>query len=308
MSIAHTIVYKDAGAYSCFPDVVRLACGELCVTFRCVTGFSLDALRPGKFDHVDRRARIALSRSRDDGVTWGSPNVFPPFDAECGEQDPSITQLLDGSLMINFFCWRVVSAQEKGRLAHPALHLHDGSWSDVEGPWVIRSRDGGAHWETTPVRVDSSPLHRASTSDAVVELANGTLLMPVYSIRPGSPAHLAYVVRSIDGGETWGEPAIIAHDPAGRISFEEPALVQTRQGHLLAMLRAGEPGTYEYLHQAISHDEGAPGPTCTRPLCGGIQLTCCNCPMAGCCAPMGIAGRPLACAPASHAMAARVGT
>jgi sialidase-1 len=256
MSITHGVVYKDTDAYSCFPDIVRRANGELWVAFRRAGGFSLEALRRGKYDHVDKGARIGLARSLDNGVTWEVPTIIPAVDAECGDQDPSITELSDGTLMINFFRWRVVPAEEKDRLFYPSRQGHDGSWSDVEGPWIIRSRDGGAHWETTPVRVDSTPLPRAGTSDAVLELPDGTLLMAIYGADPGSPVCRAYVVRSRDGGDTWGEPALIARDPAGRVSFEEPALVQTRAGYLLAMLRSGEPGKYAYLHQAISHDGG----------------------------------------------------
>ena len=256
MDMTHSIVYKDDGAYSCFPDIARRANGELCVTFRRAGGFSLEALRRGKYDHVDKGARIGLARSLDGGVTWEAPAIIPAFDPECGEQDPSIAELSNGALMINFFCWRVVPAEEKDRLFYPARQQYDGSWSDVEGPWIIRSHDGGAHWETAPIQVDSSPLPRAGTSDGVIELPDGTLLMGIYGADPNSSVCRAYAVRSTDGGDTWGEPALIARDPEGRISFEEPALVQTAKGHLLAMVRSGEPGKYAYLHQAVSHDGG----------------------------------------------------
>ena len=252
----HSIVYKDPNAYSCFPAIVLLRNGELMVSFRRAGGFSLEALRRGKYDHVDQGARIALARSRDGGSTWDNAPIFPPFDPECGERGPSIAELRDGTLLINFFRWRVVPAAEKNRLLYPTRRQYDGSWSDVEGPWIVRSRDSGATWERTPVRVDSAPLPRAGTSDAVLELPDGTLLMGIYGADPGSSVCRAYVVRSNDGGDTWGEPSLVARDPEGKISFEEPALARTRAGYLLAMLRRGEPGNYQYLHQAGSRDGG----------------------------------------------------
>ena len=252
----HTIVYKDPGAYSCFPDIARRANSELLVSFRRAGGFSLEALRRGKYDHVDKGARIGLAKSTDGGVTWALDRVFAPFDAECGEQDPSIADLDGDLLMINFFQWRVVPPEEKHRLGYPARQQYDGSWSDVEGPWVIRSSDGGASWEQEPVAVDSAPLPRAGTSDAVLQPPDGTCLMGIYGADYGSAVCRAYVMRSSDGGGTWGEPALIARDPEGRLSFEEPALARTRDGHLLAMLRCGEPGKYEYLYQARSTDGG----------------------------------------------------
>jgi len=252
----HFVVYKEAGAYSCFPDIVRRRNGELWVSFRRAGGFSLEALRRGRYDHVDKGARIALTRSLDGGATWEEARVLSSFDPECGEQDPSIAELKDGILLVNFFRWRVVPSEEKDRLAYPARQQYDGSWSDVEGPWVIRSYDGGTSWERDPVRVESAPLPRAGTSDAVLELPGGSLLMGIYGADYGSAVCRAYAVRSTDGGSTWGQPALIARDPAGKISFEEPALARTAEGHLLAVLRCGEPGDYQYLYQAISCDGG----------------------------------------------------
>ncbi|MGD9099424.1 MAG: sialidase family protein [Anaerolineae bacterium] len=252
----HNIVYKDAHAYTCFPDIVRRRNGELLVTFRRAGGFSVEALRRGKYDHVDKGARIGVARSLDDGQTWQSVCIFAAFDPECGEQDPSIAELADGTLLINFFRWRVVPAAEKGRLGYPARQQYDGSWSDVEGPLVIRSFDGGTSWEDEPQRVNSAPLPRAGTSDAVLQLPDGACLMGIYGADYGSPICRAYLVRSTDGGERWGQPALIARDPAGRLSFEEPALAQASDGHLLAMLRCGEPRNYQYLYQARSYDGG----------------------------------------------------
>ena len=74
MVMEHTVVYKDPGAYSCFPDIVLRSNGELLVTFRRAGGFSLEALRRGKYDHVDKGARIGLARS--DG--WGPHLVSGP--------------------------------------------------------------------------------------------------------------------------------------------------------------------------------------------------------------------------------------
>ena len=251
----HTIVYKDVGAYSCFPDIVLRRNGELLVSFRRAGGFSLEALHRGKYDHVDKGARIALARSVDGGRSWQLDRIFAPFDPECGEQDPSIAEV-GGTLMINFFRWRVVPAEEKGQLRYPARQQYDGSWSDVEGPLLIRSYDGGATWEDEPVAVDSAPLARAGTSDAVLPLPDGSYLMGIYGAEPGSAVCRAYTVRSRDGGDSWGEPSLVGHDPEARLSFEEPALARTADGHLLAMLRCGEPGKYEHLYQARSFDQG----------------------------------------------------
>ncbi len=252
----HTIVYKDPRAYSCFPAIAKTATGELLVTFRRAGGFSLTAVKQGKYDHVDKGARICLAKSNDGGVTWQDATIFPVFDPECGEQDPSIMVYKDEMQMINYFCWRVVPEEEKGRLRYPARQQYDGSWSDVEGPLVIRSFDHGKTWETNPILVDSSPLPRAGTSDGAIELADGSLMMGIYGGDDGSSVCRAYTVKSYDRGKTWEKPVLLAADSETRISFEEPALVELADGTILALIRSGEPRKYQYLYQATSTDGG----------------------------------------------------
>jgi hypothetical protein len=251
----HIIIYKDDGAYSCFPAVIRSNENTLWVSFRRAGGFSLQAVRQGKYDHVDKGARIAVSKSSDNGESWNT-EIIPPFDPERGEQDPSITQLSNGDLMINFFQWFVVPEEEKDRLKYPARQQIDGSWSDVEGPFVIRSKDMGKSWERELTYVDPTPLMRGGTSDAVLELPNGDLLMGIYGADYGGKVCRSYAVRSEDGGKTWGSPAPIAVDPEKRISFEEPGISFTPDGNLIAMIRSGEPGKYQYLYRVFSTDGG----------------------------------------------------
>jgi sialidase-1 len=252
----HHIIYRDPGAYSCFPAIARGQDDKLWVTFRWAGGFSVEALRRGLYDHVDPGSRIGFTHSTDGGLTWGPAQILPEIDPECGAQDPSISVLRDGTLLINYFRWRVVPAGEKDRLLYPARQQYDGSWSDVEGPWVIRSTDGGATWDSEPTPVPSVPLPRAGVSDAPIQLPDGTLLMGFYGADPGENVCRAYAVRSIDGGFHWGEPALIGRDPEGKISFEEPTLVRLPSGRLLAMLRSGQPGAYQYLYQVYSDDHG----------------------------------------------------
>ena len=254
----NVIVYKDCAAYSCFPAITQRKNGELLVVFRRAGGFSVEVLKSGRWDHVDKASRVALVRSLDGGLTWGKPAILDPVDPECGEQDPSISALRDGTLMINYFRWRVVPAAEKGRLGYPTRQQKDGSWADPEGPFVVRSSDGGATWEKKPHEAFPPPVRCAGVSDAVLELADGTLLMPIYDWADGNTtgACRSHVIRSTDGGATWGEPSLIARDPDEKISFEEPALAHTPDGRLLAMLRAPVERAASYLYQAFSDDGG----------------------------------------------------
>lgn len=265
----NTIVYKDPNAYSCFPSIIKKDNGELLVAFRRAGGFSLEAVRQGKYDHVDKGARIAMCRSLDDGLTWEPATIFPQFDLECGEQDPSIGLFDHDQLIINFFQWRVVPAEEKNRLLYPTRQQYDGSWSDVEGPFIIRSFDDGKSWDKSPIKVLDRPLPRAGTSDAVIELPDGTLMMGIYCADFGSPICRAYTIRSFDQGISWDKPVLIAKNCENKISFEEPALAITKEGHLIAVLRAGEPRKYQYLYRAFSYDSGKSWANLEQtPMCG----------------------------------------
>lgn len=252
----HIILYKDAQAYSCFPAISKSSDGTLWVSFRRAGGFSLLALKSGKYDHVDKDARIGLLKSTNNGTTWSDVKIIPAFDAERGEQDPSIQVLKNGDLMVNFFQWFVVPEEEKDRLKYPARQQIDNSWADVEGPSIIRSFDQGETWEEEFTPVDSAPLPRGGTSDAVLELPNGDLLMGIYGADYGDKICRSYSVISHDNGNTWGEPAQIARDPEGKISFEEPGLAIAPNGDIIAMIRSGEPRKYQYLYQARSIDQG----------------------------------------------------
>ncbi|MBI9047112.1 MAG: exo-alpha-sialidase [Anaerolineaceae bacterium] len=252
----HNIIHKDPGAYSCFPAIAKNDKGTLFVTFRRAGGFSLKAVQQGKYDHVDKGARIAVSKSIDNGTSWEPAEILPMLDPECGEQDPSIAVLKNGNLLINFFQWRVVPEEEKSRLGYPARQQYDGSWADVEGPYVMRSTDDGASWGNETFPVPTHPLPHAGTSDALVELPNGDLIMGIYGANYGDNICRAYSVLSKDKGQTWGSPALMAEDPQHKISFEEPAICVTQDGRLLAMIRAGEPRKYQYLYKAFSDDMG----------------------------------------------------
>ena len=144
----HVVVYKDADAYSCFPAICRRSNGELWLCFRRGGDFSVEAIRRGSHVHVDLGARVVADalagRRRDVGYT---PCAAPPSTQQCSQQGPSITELRSGALLVNFFHYRVAPAEHKQSVPHAIYQLPDGSWAQMEGPYVVRSFDGGATWE-----------------------------------------------------------------------------------------------------------------------------------------------------------------
>lgn len=96
--------------------------------------------------------------------------------------------------------------------------LHDGTLILGHGdapPWISRSTDGGHSWTSTTIGNDIIPGKPAGKrpddglgigeSNGVLELPDGTLLQHVFRFH-GEYRWSAFLVRSTDGGNTWGDP------------------------------------------------------------------------------------------------------
>ena len=221
------VVYKDKKFYSAFPDIKRLQNKDLLVAFREAPQ------RKPYSTHIDSESRIVLVRSKDNGETWEEKIIVleSKNPDECF-QDPSIAQLKHGTLLVNSFKWHVVKEE-------PFNH-----W--VAGTFVSRSLDNGYTWEE-PVKVEVPDIKSAGTSDSILELPNGELLIPLYARSD------AFVLRSVDKGQTWKNLSIIASDPFGNFAFDEPAICSLASGKILCMIREDKRG---YLYQSESLDNG----------------------------------------------------
>lgn len=231
------VIYKDMKSYSAFPDIERLQNGDLVVVFREAPQ------REPYSTHLDSGSRDVLVRSKDNGKTWGEKVViFENESTDASFQDPSITQLKDGTLLVDSFKWHVVRKE-------PFNH-----W--IEGTFVTRSLDNGYNWEQ-PVIVKTLDLKSVSTSDSVLELPAGNLLIPLYTQEkgyPGTKRAVSFVLRSLDKGRTWQDLSIIGLDPFENLNFEEPALCHFSSGKILCMMREERSGGY--LYQSESFDNG----------------------------------------------------
>ena len=82
-------------------------------------------------------------------------------------------------------------------------------------------------------------------------MPDGSLLLSVSGRTSQDEPGRVFVVRSYDGGRTWVQPSVVAHDPENAIGFGEPPLLRLSSGRLLTMIRTGD-----YLYQAFSTDDG----------------------------------------------------
>jgi sialidase-1 len=197
-----------AGIYEAFPDVCRLANGDLYCVFYAGYGH---VSMPNKA--LPKGGRICSIRSTDNGVTWGKAETA--IDLAEDDRDPSVMQLPDGTLLLNFF---------QGR---PVLRT-----------FVARSNDNGKTWEPNPVAVDPPKgLDQIYTSAKILRLPDGTLLMPIYGRPKGVKNYASAMMRSTDDGRTWGDGVIIKDDRTHNPGHCEPALTRMPDGKLICHLR-----------------------------------------------------------------------
>ena len=244
------VVYANPQSYSHNAVVELLQNGEVVVVVQ-------EQKRRKRVTHHDPTSKAVLLRSTDGGRTW-NPRAKTTIAAGDREaiNDPAIRQLRDGTLVLTYFKWRCGKEREAplDSLSLSCLEGENCVWTT--GTYTVRSADGGRTWEG-PVRVPAPTGDETAVSDPVIELPDGELLIPLYGWGAGEKYHSA-IMRSSDGGRTWGGHTIVFKDSANQTDFCEPSLLYLPSGKLICMHRVHtqEPSRYYYLFQSDSHDLG----------------------------------------------------
>jgi hypothetical protein len=218
--------------------------------------------RTARLTHADPSFYGMIIRSSDQGESWSEhPEVIGGYEYY-GMDDPGITQLSDGKILVNAFRRSFapaasVDSRTDVRLARVEPYQWATGYSD-DMTYVFHSLDNARTW-LEPVRVDVSPFKAGCQLRAIIELPDGTLLLPCYeefhrpSTSESAMTWTAYVLRSRDRGRSWGEPSVIGEHGVHGIGYNEPALIHLPSGRMIALLRTGPAG---WLYQSDSHDLG----------------------------------------------------
>jgi len=231
------ITIYTSDVHAAFPDAVRLKSGELLVVFR--EGSS----------RISCDGKILLSRSDGKGRSWSEPDTIVSTPWDC--RTPSIVQLTDGQIIVNFYQLRY---GDSGKIVGSA------------GCFTVRSFDNGRNF-TAPRMVTDLPLDWSATSDQILEIEDGSLIMALYGHNQGMRSSV-WAVISRDSGESWKEHYLIARDEDGRIDFTEPSLSILPDGRIVCMMNGGD-----YLYQTFSEDGGIQW---SRPQVSGIEGSECD--------------------------------
>ena len=145
------------------------------------------------------------------------------------------------------------------------------------------SEDQGATWHQARLS-DPGPLGAAAFPGGnFVEEPDGTLVAPVYGYQTdedlGIHLYTCTLVRSHDGGESWGDWSVVAYDEDRRFNFSETALVAFPDNTWVVFMRSESVYQVPYdlcIKRAVSADCGrtwsAPEPCAAAGVYGCLTL------------------------------------
>ena len=264
--VEHKTIYRDE-EYVAFPNLARLADGTVICAFRHARERQKEY---GRVTHVDPTARDVYISSTDGGRTFES-QLHVILDDEMSDQDPCVNVLSDGRIIVTYFRWDLVpigKGEEKwGKAAFGKYgrSLHGKYDCYPDGASYSISDDNGKTWRHMP------PLHMEGVPTAggvrgnILEMPDGSLLMPFYGALRTGELSRAGLVRSDDRGETWYYYSTMAFDESCKKHYLEANIYRTDSGRIVGLYRTQsdytKPGvdfeeTYLNLHISVSEDGG----------------------------------------------------
>jgi len=133
-------------------------------------------------------------------------------------------------------------------------------WEDAR---FMYSDDAGKNWLEGKM-TDRGPLHAPFPSGQLIELDDATLVVPWYGYETEQDMldhrYSAVIVRSHDGGKTWGDWSIIGSDPDRIWSYCEPTVLARPDGVWINLMRTETPSALPWygamMCRTVSLDEG----------------------------------------------------
>lgn len=218
-----SIDVPNVTTYDAFTSTVLLDNGNIITTFR------------GGTEHVSNNGKIILARSTDQGQTWVTSTIFDDAGID-DRNDLGLKKLADGTLILPFY-----------------QHYSDHSIPIPNVPFIIKSTDNGYTW-SDKIAVVNPLTHWLATFGRIVELTDGTLLLPGYGKDIDKTKTASILLQSTDKGDNWTLRSIIAIDNTDTISYNETSVLALSNQNLIATARSTDAGAN--LYKMASTDGG----------------------------------------------------
>ena len=185
--------------------------------------------------------------SADGGRSWHQRGVVAPHEPGTVRMNVGGGLVPGGDLVYVVSGWNTMKPP-----GQPIEGLHRDLCQVIE-PWVCRSSDGGSTWSHRAGAVETPGVYGncVIAFGKIVRGADGRLGLAMHGVAGDSRTGRkggAYVVRSDDGGATWGDPVLIVEE------HNETDLLVAPDGRWLAASRAWRGG---HLDLYVSLDNGA---------------------------------------------------
>ena len=197
------------GNYNAFPGVARLPDGRLVAVWWAGTA------------HATPGGVWKYSVSADQGRTWSSATTIDTSSAPIGALDVEVLALRNGTLLLT-------GTEYFGSTS---------TYRTVTKAGIV-DNNGVITWSADRVVSGStftSSVGITATGKAL-ELPDGGILLPIYGKNTGDAYMSVAVLRSTDGGVTWGSQVTIASTPSTK-DYTEAGIARFPNGRLVAIMR-----------------------------------------------------------------------
>ena len=227
-SVDHKVfdIWRSPGRFTKNPDIVQLDSGRILLIYN-------DSDSHGQQEFLI----LTLLASDDLGRTWFKLKEVATADHGRGEErlrSPRISKLSDGRLVI------ICDLDDDG-------HFHE---DQPPGNQLWWSGDEGETWEGP---IDSGIM--GFEPDRIIELPDGRLAVCAHMMLRDSQEFAEIMTVSEDGGKSWGNWSIVAHD--GYHRFCEGAFVLLDEGKTLACVMRENHSNGIPSYVVFSEDSGA---------------------------------------------------